>query len=184
MCDMAFMFESAEQALLWSAEVLRRRRWPRLSGFWKDLDGEADDVALLWEGEKLVGLPEDADGRLSLALGVEKALAAVAARDGHAAALLRLWAWGDWADEGRLRGALAVQEKCRREGVRVRIAYRYTYAQLAQVLGCDRKAAWRRVQVALALLGEALAAGRLVVRVEAPEFLEYSFKKNVHHYEF
>lgn len=178
------MFESAEQALQWSAEVLRRRRWPKLSSFWRDLDGEADSVAMVWEGEKLMGLPEDAEGRLGLALGVEKALADVARRDAAAAALLRIWAWGDWADEGRLRRALAVQEKCRREGLRVRVAYRYTYAQLAQLLGCDRKTAWRKVQVALALMVEALAARKLVVRVEVPELLETSFKKDVHYSDF
>lgn len=174
------VFDDAEQALCWAAEVLRRRRWPKLCALWREVGGEseAEYVAGRWGGERLVGLPLDAEDRLSLALKVEDALAGVVARDGVAGQLLRLWAWGDWADEARLRGAMAVQEKCRREGLRVRVAYRYSYAQLGFLLGCDRKAAWRQVQAAVMLLGEELGKRGLVVTVEAPAAVD-NLKKGV-----
>lgn len=148
----AFVFRDAEQALVWSAEVLRRRRLPALSKVWDEVLAEAEFVARAWEGEKQHYLPTSPLDRLDVALKVEKVMDALAVLDGEAAVILRLWAWGDWADEGRLRRALAMQEKLRREGIRVRVSYRYSYSQLGILLGCDKKVAWRRVREALAQL--------------------------------
>lgn len=178
----SFVFKDAEQALVWSAEVLRRRRLPALSKVWDEVLAEAEFVARAWEGEKLEHLPSSPLDRLDLALKVERALDTLSALDNQAALLLRLWAWGDWADEARLRRALAMQEKLRREGVRVRVSYRYSYSQLGILLGCDKKVAWRRVQDALGRLDSFLAAGGLVqlggFGVRFGEHLD-NFKKDV-----
>jgi hypothetical protein len=165
---MDFMFEDAESALRWGTEMLRRRRWPKMSSIWTEVTAEAEWIEDRWLGTKLLGLPEDHEGRLALALRVERAMAALENKQAEAARMLRLWAMGDWADEVRLRAALAIQEKARREGLRVRLSYRYTYAQLAAMLGCDRKAAWRLVMDALALLHVELVEVGLLPRIVAP----------------
>lgn len=159
----ASVFADAEHALQWSCEVLRRRRLPKLSSLWKEVSDEADAVARAWEGEKAVELPHGAVERLDLALKVEGALDELARADSEAARLLRLWAWGDWADEKRLWAALAMKEKLRRQGVHVRLSYRYSTTQLGRLLGCDRGTAWRRLQVALEGVGRVLVARGLVV---------------------
>lgn len=157
---MGYGFTDAEHALTWSVEVLRRRRLPKQGLWWREVESEAEFVARAWEGEKPLGLPTDAEGRFVLAMKVEQALSEVAKVDGQGAWLLRAWAMGDWVDEATLQGALAVQEKLRRQGLRVRIAYRYSYAQLGLLLGVSAKEAWRRVRAALELLGRELERGR------------------------
>jgi|GEM_PF-1766871 len=186
-----FMFEDAEQGLRWAAEVLRRRRCPRVSPVWREIspeagaevEAEAGRVAAAW-GKGWAGLPKDADDRLGLALKMEDALGELAKMDGRAAEALRLWAWGDWADGRRLAVALAVQEKARREGIRVRIAYRYSYAQLGAVLGCDKKTAWRRVREALDTLGMILQARGLLAVVVAPVEFKHNFNNIIDIHDF
>ena len=177
----SYLFEHADEALKWAVEVLRKRRLPKLGSFWREIEAEADWVEQAWEGRKNVALPNDAEDRLSLALKVMNAVDAIGE---EGARLLKMWAWGDWVDEGRLRSALAIQEKCRREGLRVRIAYRYTYAQLGVILDCDKKVAWRKVQDALRVLGQELERKGLVIGIEAPVGNNDSFKKKVYYNEF
>ena len=175
------VFDNAEHALKWAVEVLRRRRMPKLSSLWREIEAEAEWIGQVWEGDKNMTLPTDRDERMHLALKVMDAMT----RSGEGAArLLTLWAMGDWADEGRLGAAMAIQERCRREGLRVRLAYRYTYDQLGTVLGCDRKAAWRRVQEALVILGRELAKDGLLPMVDGAERQTGSFKKDVYFDEF
>lgn len=179
-------FLDAEQALVWSVELLRRRRLPKLTLLWREILPEAEFVAKAWTPNHDF-LPADPDERWGLALKVESALVELAARHAEAALLLRLWAWGDWADEARLAGALAMQEKLRRQGMRVRIAYRYTYAQLGILLKCDRKAAWRKVQEALLLLEGVLAVRGLLAAGPGAAGCDEeggSLKKNIHHTDF
>jgi hypothetical protein len=149
-------FMTAEEALHWAVEVLRRRRLPALSAFWKSVKGEVDDAAQSWGMGGSVLMPTDPQDRMALAMTVDKALATIGTRDPAHEHILRLWAWGDWADDARLQSALAFQERCRREGTRVRIAYRYSYEQLGFLLKCDKKTAWRRVQEALKALQDEL----------------------------
>lgn len=175
-----YVFDSAEHALKWAVEVLRRRRLPKLTSLWREIEAEAEWIGQAWEGEKNVTLPHDRDERMHLALKVMEAVT----RSGEGARLLLLWAMGDWADEGRLAAAMAIQERCRREGMRVRLAYRYTYDQLGTVLGCDRKAAWRKVQDALQALGLELTREGFLVAVEGGEQASDSFKKSVYFDEF
>lgn len=163
-----YVFADAEQALVWSAEVLRRRRLPKLTALWREMQDEVEFVARAWEGEKPFSLPGDAYSRLDLALKVEKALDEMARVDREGAALLKLWVWGDWADGGRLQKALQMQEVLRRRGIRARLSYKYTYAQLGTLLGVDRKTAWRRVREGLEVLGRRLGEAGLLVVVDGP----------------
>lgn len=152
-------FSDARQALFWSVEVLRRRRWPKLSGIWKEMglesaDAETELVAAAWRP----WLPEDPADKYALALKVAGLLTTLGA-DGR---LLELQAWGDWADEKRLRAALAFKERMRRDGVRVLLNYRYTFRQLAEMQGTDPKAVWRQTRTAMRRLEEALRVAGLL----------------------
>lgn len=174
-----YVFETAEEALKWAVEVLRRRRLPKTASFWREIEAEAEFVSEMWQGVRNMRIPQSAEERLGLALKVMQGLDAVAGGE-----ILKLWVWGDWADEGRLRAALAMQEKLRRDGVRVRISYRYSYEQLGRLMGCDRKTAWRRVQEGLGVLGEKLVELKVVAPVEAGEQVHDNFKKMVYFYDF
>lgn len=158
-----YVFADAEQALVWGAEVLRRRRLPRLSRIWDEVQQEAEFVARAWGGDRNFNLPGSELERLALALKVETALDALLARGVEDVLLLKLWVWGDWADEGRLQKALQMQEVLRRRGMRVRLCYRYSFGQLGRMLGVDRKTAWRRVREALVMLERELISAGLVV---------------------
>lgn len=163
------MFTDAESALLWATEIMRLRRWPKLSSIYNesvpdnvreavaDAEGERDRVAEAWQGEPLSGFD-----KYSMAQKVYKALAALAADEQR---LLMLYAWGDYADEARLRAALAIQAQMRAEGKRVRLNYRYSYRQLGAIYAVDPKTVARRVRQALEGMGNRMA-GLLVVPVE------------------
>lgn len=179
-----YVFDNAEDALKWAVEVLRRRRLPRTAGFWREIEAEAEWTAQVWEGGKNLRLPQGADERMELALAIMEGLVEVDADDAVVGKLVRLWAWGDWADEGRLRVALAMQEKLRREGVRVRMSYRYSYAQLGALLGCDKKVAWRKVQEGLGLLNDKLVGKGIVGMDMMPEQVADNFKKMVYSSDF
>lgn len=164
-CYPECVFDTAEAALQWAVEVLRRRRLPRNSRIWQEMMPELQAVEEAWVGCKNVAIPSDPDERLDLALTIMEALEGLKASDMR---VLKLWSMGDWAEDGRLRAALAIQETLRRQGVRVRMSYRYTYEQVALASGCTKKTAWRRVQAALARLSKDLQARGVVLRVEAP----------------
>ncbi len=160
------IFDTAEQALQWAVEVLRRRRLPRNSRIWQEMAPEMQAVEEAWVGSKNLLIPTDPDERLDVALTVMEALEGLSETEIR---VLKLWSMGDWADEGRLQAALAIQERMRRQGVRVRMSYRYTYEQVAGATACTKKTAWRRVQSALQKLGKELQARGVVAVVEVPE---------------
>lgn len=177
------LFANAGEALFWAVEVLRRRRLPRTSGSLANrvaltpaqhtaaalerlnLAAEATQVADLWAGRFRPKAPTEAAERLDLALKIEQAAQALPA---PMAQLLRLWAWGDWADEPRLRAAMKHQESLRQKGLRVRLSYRYSTAQLALLAGVSKTTLWRRLHAALGLLEAALAPHGIVAPLEKP----------------
>jgi hypothetical protein len=166
-------FSDARWALFWSADVLRRRYLPKIGAFWRESaaepsDGADVDLSRLAEGvgrrvEKNY-LPEDAEERHGLALKVEEILA----RLGEEGVLLRQLAWGDGWCDASWRAALAHRELARRQGMKIRVSYRYTYRQMAALHDCDAKAVWRRARVALAAFTAALEQAGLLWRPEAP----------------
>lgn len=169
------MFTDAESALLWSTEILRLRRWPKLSSIYNegvpdqmrevvsDAESERDRVAEAWQGEPLSGFD-----KYSMAQKVYKALAGLG---GDEQRVLMLYAWGDYADEPRLRASLAIQAQMRAEGKRVRLNYRYSYRQLAALYGIDPKTAAKRVRMALERLSDRMA-GLLMVPMEEGAVVE------------
>jgi hypothetical protein len=185
--------------LLWAVEVLRRRRLPRSSAPLANqvalshaqqravaleslnLAAEASATAAQWGGRFQPNLPHDAAGRLGLALKIEGMLCHLPPASSQ---LLRLWAWGDWADESRLHAALVHQEKLRRQGIRARLSYRYSTAQLALLAGVSKATLWRQLQAALTTLETALTAQDLVSRIHTLQTNERPIAKPVSRQDF
>jgi hypothetical protein len=161
------MFVDARWALFWSADVLRKRRLPKLGAFWREVGAEGtaelrmlDAAAPKGAG---LGLPADGEARLALALKLDALLHGL----GDEGLLLRQLAWGDAWDERVLDAARRHQETARRQGLKVRLSYRYTYRQLAALHGGDAKSVWRRVRRALEAWSVALAAAGLLWRADS-----------------
>lgn len=137
-----WQFASAEEALFWSADVLRLRHLPKLTSLWREVLAEApcpDAPSELdrhsYAPSERDHLPRHEDDRLSLALAVERLLEGME----ESGQLLRLHAWGDWVNDVRLRAALALQERLRRQGHTLRLNYRMSLRQLGTYLGRDKK---------------------------------------------
>lgn len=178
-------FETAAQAWLWATEVLRRRRLAPSSPAWRDdiaitsiqrshmhaelarqnIAQEVEEVAGAWHGRFRNLLPATGAERYALAQAIQTA---VLAQPAEASKLLQAWAWGDWADDARLRAALAMQEKARREGLRVRLSYRYSAQQLGIILGCNKVQAWRKLNAALKGLEKTLVMQQIVEGTDVP----------------
>jgi hypothetical protein len=147
-------FASAEHALVWAADTLRRRRHARLSPLWQQMEpslaepNPANGNLPLAVPEKLPEpeaiLPDPQD-RLAIALTIEQAVQSL----GEGGKLLRLHAWGDWHTNAALTAALRNQEKARQQGERLRLNLRYSYRQLGIYLQADHKTIARRIRLAL-----------------------------------
>lgn len=163
----AALFASAEHALIWAADTLRRRRHARLSPLWLQMEPglaepQPDNGNLpmavpetLPEPENILPAPED---RLAVALTVEQAVRKL----GEGGNLLRLYAWGDWHSTASLQAALRHQERARKRGDRLRLNIRYSYRQLGIMLNADHKTVSRRVRLALNDLADALESKGLL----------------------
>jgi hypothetical protein len=178
-------FETAAQSWLWATEVLRRKRLPVSSPAWRDgvcmtaaqrvtmlaeetkqrAATEMEQETHAWHGMFKQRLPKTPAERYAMAQRIQAAVQSLP--EAHRAILMH-WAWGDWADEARLRAALAVQEKARREGKRVRLSYRYSAQQLGGILGCSKVQAWRKLNAAMKVLEKTLVAQQIVEGNEVP----------------
>lgn len=155
------LFASAEQALVWGADTLRRRRHARLSPLWQQIAPELAQphpanqnlpMAVperLPEPAALLPAPED---RFAVALQIEQAVETL----GEPGKLLRLYAWGDWHSNAALTAALRHQEKARQRGDRLRLNIRYSFRQLGVMLGADHKTIAKCIRLALNELSDAL----------------------------
>lgn len=158
-----YYFNDAHHAMLWATEVLRKKRFPRISGFYRKIEREEP---LTEEESKWLGeygqLPTEWDDRQSLAIQVYKLLDHLTDDQWQ---LLRLRYWGDYYDENNLRRMEAMQEKLRMQNKRLKLNYRYSYRQVGTALGIDHKTARKRLDIALRDLYDELLAIGLVVPI-------------------
>jgi hypothetical protein len=160
-------FISAEQALLWAANGVRTRRFAKLSSIYLQIlhepnvehNIETAATNTLAHNSFKAYLPTDSEGRYALALAI---MAEVHALEAENARWLLMMALGDWESEGRLHAALVIQERMRREGIRVRLSYHYSYRRLGEMCGHDHKYAQRKVASALEELSARLSARGIV----------------------
>ncbi len=167
-----YVFVSAEEAIMWSADVLRSRRRVRLASLWRQVLAEGENLttepldarAVAAQADRRNRLPSEATDRLDLALRVEQVLEHLSPDD---ALLLRRYAWGDWASDASLRLALSHQEVLHKKGGRLLLNYRWTFRQIAVFYDCDEKTAARRVRKALLHCARIMDEAGLLLRVKA-----------------
>lgn len=145
------MFDSAQGAMLFATDVLRRRRFPKIGNTY---NGEKPRVMHMAAGE---------DDKYTLALSVYQCLARL---DEDMQRLLKLHFWGDYVETQKLHAAIALQEKWRQEGKRVRLSYMYSQRQLASILGVGKSTVERRLNKALRLLSRELVDVGLLRAIE------------------
>ena len=172
-----FSFETAELALFWATELVRKQRFAPIAAFYREAVSETPPQEVLppAAGKRL--MPLTGAERQALAQDIYAALATL---EDEPQTVLRLHAWGDYADEQRLHTAQKFQEAMRRRGVRVRLSYRYSLRQIGAVFGKDHKWAQRRLTQALAALEDALAQrGVVCPAAEAPKREDITLKNDV-----
>lgn len=158
--ETGYQFKNVEEALGWSTEVLRARRFPRLSSIYGEMEQEEG-------GEKRtanLNLPSDYDERLSLAMKVYSFLSHNL--DAEEQRLIQFTHWGDYADEKRLRTAEALQQRMRAEGKRIRLSYTYSHRQVGAALNMPcHKTVKRRLAKIYDKLNELLEEEGLIEQV-------------------
>ncbi|MFZ2620551.1 MAG: hypothetical protein WAX89_06715 [Alphaproteobacteria bacterium] len=146
-------FLDAHSAMIWSTEVLRARRFPKIAAFYQEAEkGEMAARMREFRAESLY-VPKGAEDRLALAVLVYQAVNQLPEALQQ---VLNLYYWGDYADALRYRAALAFQERMRQEGLRVRLSYRYSYREVGRQLRMTHVTAKCHVDKALQLLEDAL----------------------------
>jgi DNA-directed RNA polymerase specialized sigma24 family protein len=159
-----YYFVNAKQAMAWSTEVLRKRRFAQNGVFYMSA---ADDEEGEFYGTAGGSLPQAYDERALLATRVQGLLNSV--DEQYREALLHLF-WGDYLHEDGYRKATFVQEYLRQKGIRTRLSYRYSYRQVGNRLGVDHKTVRRWEEQGLNQLQTALQRFGLL-EDSAPETL-------------
>ncbi|MFZ2586618.1 MAG: hypothetical protein WAZ18_00620 [Alphaproteobacteria bacterium] len=159
-----WQFTTPEEALYWSADVLRTRHTPKLMVLWKYVLAEAlEPTANEPAVAHRLHLPDDPEDRFSLAMAVERLIGSM----GDEGKLLRLHAWGDWVSPGHLRNAQRLQAEANLRGERLLLNHRLSFRQLGVLFRCDHKTAAKRVRDALRTLALRLQSeGLLFVPAE------------------
>lgn len=150
-----YYFTDARQAMAWSTEVLRKRRFAQNGVFYMSAtsDDESEPAQRQFYGQQGGHLPASPDERTLLATKVQGLLNSVDEK--YREALLYLF-WGDYLHEDGYRKATFVQEYLRQKEVRTRLSYRYSYRQAGNRLGVDHKTAHRWEDEGLKQLHQAL----------------------------
>lgn len=160
-----YLFSSVDHALCWATEVLRARRFPKISKCYDEtsaaLSANERRQQQVWYGEYGC-IPQELSDRHALAMAV---YGCVAQLEGEQQQLIKLRYWGDYADDVRLQNAQQHQERLRRKGVRVRLSYRYTYRQLSALLNKHHKTIGRYLAQAEKALATILEAKNLIGKV-------------------
>lgn len=143
-----YYFNNVDQAICWSFDVLRRRRFARISSVYQEMEQDPLDFEMAQNELTMVDcyLPTSAEDSLSLALKVQTLLSQSCMPD--ELFMLKLFYLGDYASEKRYQTALSMQEKLKEEGKRLRLSVRYSYRQLGAALNVEHKTAKRRLEKA------------------------------------
>ena len=119
-----YIFNTLNDALIWSTEILRARTNPQTLDVYQRLKDLNDGMGFI--DQRFDPTSENA---LHHALDIQNIIEKTLSADHYK--LLKFKYWGDYATPARLHQARQLQEKCRREGRRVRLSWRYSNRQLA-----------------------------------------------------
>ncbi len=162
---MEYQFSSANQALDWTANVLRKKLFAQVSSAYRFIEKEVTDLPS--ESKEYSFLPRNAEDAYDLALDMDKLLRSL---DEEHHLLLRMKHWGDFYTVDKMKKAFAEQELLRRKGIRVRVSYQYSNRQMGVLLDCCHKTVQRKLAKAYQQFEELL--------IKEGYIAEVSYKKS------
>ena len=140
-----FYFESADQALAWSTEVLRTKRFAKISPFYREIFNEGGTASLAKTHNAQALLPDDPDDRYGLAMKVDGLSQKLPE---HERQILKFYYWGDYASDVLMKKAQRDVQAMRAKGIRTRMHYTYSFRHLGRMFNMDHKTAAKRVREA------------------------------------
>ncbi len=161
MHENVYIFNSIGQAIGWATEVMRQRRFPSVSTFYREMEKEWENEAVQdFQGESCF-LPQDYEDRFSLSMRVYECIDK--ALNEEQKKLLLTYYWGDFVTEERYRKQMKFQERMRQQEIRVRLSYRYSFRQIAKMIGCSDKTVARKIRGFEELVTEEMEAKGLML---------------------
>lgn len=157
-----YIFDDVNHALIWATEHLRRRSFPKISDIYKqDIScGVLEDKNIrTWSGYR-GELPADAEESMLLAMRIYRLVRQLKPEQQQ---LLMLRYWGDYHSKKYLQEALQIKEVMRRRGQHVRLNYRFSYRQVAEVENMHSKKAEREIKRILSELEKHMVEKDLVL---------------------
>lgn len=158
-----YNFDDVNHALIWSTEHLRRRSFPKISDIYKSdtsMHASDDKVIKAWSGMR-DNLPSDGEEAMLLAMKVYRFVRSLKPEEQQ---IILLRYWGDYHSQQYLKSALQIKEAMRIRGQHVRLNYRFSYKQIAQVQNMHYKKAERELKRILAELEAKMCEKDLVPR--------------------
>jgi DNA-directed RNA polymerase specialized sigma24 family protein len=140
-----YIFDDVNHALIWATEHLRRRSFPKISDIYKQeiSCGVLEDKSIqTWSGYR-GHLPTDAEESMLLAMQVYRLVRQLKPEEQQ---LILLRYWGDYHSKKYLQEALQIKEVMRRRGQHVRLNYRFSYRQVAEIENIHAKKAEREIK--------------------------------------
>ena len=148
-----YYFEHADHALAWSTEILIRKRFAKISPFYREILNEGAEVLLSKPRNEKGQLPDDFDDKYGLAIKVDGLLEKLVE---HERQLLKFYYWGDYASDALMKKAQREVQAMRSKGIRTRMHYTYSFRHLGRILNVDHKTAAKRVRLAQESMGDLL----------------------------
>lgn len=172
-----YIFDDVNHALIWATEHLRRKSFPKVSDIYKkdisSLHLEEKDIKS-WAGYKN-NLPTDAEEAMLLAIKVYRIVRNLKPEE-QQFVLLRYW--GDYHSPQYLKSALQIKEAMRIRGQHVRLKYRFTYRQVAELQNVHVKKAERETKRILDELAKKMSEKGLIATQEKAPMSQISGSKN------
>lgn len=151
-------FQNADHAMKWATEVCRRRRFPRIAAFYREVRSSQQEALRTFTGYQ-ANLPTDPTEQVLLAQDIYKACDTLPTEDKQ---LLMAHYWGDYVDEATYNKACQFLAYERQHGRHGRMAWRYSMRQVGVWAGRDDKYVGRHIHKALQIIEAELAARDLI----------------------
>lgn len=142
---MDYEFSSATQALDFTANVMRKKAFAKISSAYRFIEREIAEITEEETVPVYSNLPKTLDDKYDLSLDMDKLMRRLPEEDYM---LLKMKHWGDFYTDHQIQKAFSEQEVLRRRGIRVRISYKYSNRQLGVLLECCHKTVQRKLNKA------------------------------------
>lgn len=142
---MNYQFSSAQQALDFTANIMRKKAFAQISSAYKFIEKDMAEMTEEPVNGAYSNLPKSLEDKYDLALDMDKLMRKL---PDECFMLLKMKHWGDFYTDHQLKKAFSEQEILRRRGIRVRISYKYSNRQLGVLLECCHKTVQRKLNKA------------------------------------